>query len=138
MGTVGGLFACPPEQAQQDQGSCQVKNEAVKATQHAQASAPEVGDEGVAFLRVTLRFLPVGGGDFWKPGIGVRPVGHALEHGGQTEIFIFHGIAKAVAGGVEVGKQTFYIVFRWITISRILDVGKNGFQVGVQVGVGIG
>ena len=27
-------------------------------------------------MRVTLRFLPVGGGNFWKPGIGVRRLVH--------------------------------------------------------------
>ena len=32
-------------------------------------------------------------------------VGHALEHGSEAGIFVFDGVAQAVAGGVKVGKQ---------------------------------
>ena len=33
-------------------------------------------------------------------------LGHAFEHGGQAGVFVFDGVAQAVAGGVKVGKQT--------------------------------
>ena len=63
--------------------------------------------------------------------IGKVQLGHALEHGGQAEIFIFHRVAKAIAGGVEIGKQAFDVPFRWVTIGGCFNGGKDGSQIGV-------
>ena len=63
--------------------------------------------------------------------IGKIQLGYAFEHGGQAEIFILHRVAKAVAGGVEIGKQAFDVALRWVTIGGGFNGGKDVGQVGV-------
>lgn len=60
------------------------------------------------------------------------------EHGGEAAVFVFDGVAEAVAGGVEVGEQAFNVLFRRIAIGGALDSGEDGGEVGIQAVVGVG
>ena len=40
---------------------------------------------------------------------------HTFNHSGQSGVFVFNGITKAVAGGIKISKQAFDVAFRWIT-----------------------
>ena len=64
--------------------------------------------------------------------------GHAFEHGGQAGVFVDHGVAEAVAGGIKIGKQAFDIALRWVAVGGAFDGGKDGGQIGVQALVGVG
>lgn len=64
--------------------------------------------------------------------------GHAFKHGGQTEIFVFDGVAEAVAGGVEIREQAFDVLLGRVAVGGAFNGGKDGSQVGVQAFVGIG
>ena len=65
-------------------------------------------------------------------------LGHALEHRRQAPVFVGHGVAQAVAGGVKVGKQPLNVVLGGVALGRGLDGFKNVCQVGVQAVVGVG
>ena len=56
----------------------------------------------------------------------------ALEHCGQAGVFVFHCIAQAVAGGIEIGKQALNVLFRGVAVGRTFDRGEDGRQVGIQ------
>lgn len=61
---------------------------------------------------------------------------HAFEHGGEAEIFILHHVTQAVAGCVEIGKQPFDVIFRWIAVGGAFNGSKDGGQIGVQAFAG--
>jgi len=57
--------------------------------------------------------------------------GYTFEHGGQTQVFILYRIAKAVAGGVKIGKQAFDVWLRGVAVGRTFNGGKDGGQIGI-------
>ena len=63
---------------------------------------------------------------------------NTLYHGCQAFVFLIYIGAKAVAGGVEVGKQSLNTALRLCSASRTLNGPENIRQVGVKVGVGVG
>ena len=63
---------------------------------------------------------------------------NALEHGGQTAVFVFDGVTQAVAGGVKIGKETFYFHFGGVAIGGTVDSGEDCGQIGVKAFVGVG
>ena len=70
--------------------------------------------------------------------IGKVQLGHALEHGCQTEIFVLHRVAKAVAGGVEISKQAADVALRRVAQGGTFNGGEDGGQIGVQALIGVG
>jgi hypothetical protein len=56
----------------------------------------------------------------------------------RSSISSADGVAKAVAGRVEVSKQAFDILFRRIAAGRGFDSGKDSGKIGVQALVCIG
>jgi hypothetical protein len=65
-------------------------------------------------------------------------LGHAFEHGGQAIVFVFDGVAQAVAGGVEVGKQAFDVALGGVAVGGAFNGGKDVGQIGIQAFVGVG
>ena len=65
-------------------------------------------------------------------------LGHTFEHSGEAGVLVFDGIAKAVAGGVEIGKQSFDVLLRRVAIRGGFYGCKDGSQVGIQTLVGVG
>src|SRR5690554_4518392 len=56
----------------------------------------------------------------------------------QAAVFVFNGVAQAIAGGVEISKQAFDIALGGVATGRGFDSGKNGRQVGVQAFIAMG
>ena len=46
---------------------------------------------------------------------------HSVNHSRKSFVFFLNGIAKAVGGSVEIGKQSFNVSLRGVAISRAFD-----------------
>jgi len=64
--------------------------------------------------------------------------GHPLDYSSQTGVLVGNGVAEAVAGGVEIGKQPFDVTLRRVAIGGAFNGGKYGGQIGVQALIGVG
>src|ERR1039458_5639171 len=101
--------------------------------------------------KLTARFACIGGvvGDEEFIGIAkqidvvvfkipeIQP-GYTFEHGRQACVLVGHGVAEAVAGGVEIGKQAFDVALRRIAVGGRFNGSKDSGQVGVQALIGVG
>lgn len=58
-------------------------------------------------------------------------LGHAPKHCGQACVLVLDGVAQAVAGGVEVGKQAADVALRRVTQGGAFNGREDGGQVGV-------
>ena len=63
---------------------------------------------------------------------------HAFLAPQPSVCFIGHGVAQAVGGGVEVGKQAFDVWLGWVAVGRGFDGFKDIGEVGVQAVVAVG
>ena len=63
---------------------------------------------------------------------------HAFEDGGKAFVLVGNGAAESAAGGVEVVKQTFNVLFGRIAGGGAFNRGKNFFQLGVELFVLMG
>ena len=64
--------------------------------------------------------------------------GHSFEYGRKAAVFVFDRIAKAVAGGIEIGKQALDVVLRRVAAGRGFDFREDPGQIGIQVLVAVG
>ena len=67
----------------------------------------------------------------------VKP-SYAFEHGSQTGVFVDHGIAEAVAGGIKISKQAFYVALGGVAVGRAFNSSKESGEIGIQAFIRVG
>ena len=63
---------------------------------------------------------------------------YAFENGSKAFVFVGDGAAKAVAGGVEIIKETFDCRFGRVAGSGFFNGAEDGFQLGIELVVLVG